>query len=115
MRMEEHAATWVNALVHLVPEGAQHYINVTVISAWVVLVTLALLAWRGTRRMELRPVTRTQVAWEYIVESFCGFCEGVIGPGGARFAPFLGTLFLYIVGLNLLGSSPGSSRRRPRS
>jgi F-type H+-transporting ATPase subunit a len=105
--MEEHHATWVNALEYLVPESARGFVNVNVISAWLVILALVTLAWLGTRRMELRPTRRAQVIWEYIVESFLGFCEGVIGPGGARFAPFLGTLFLYIVGLNLLGVIPG--------
>lgn len=105
--MEEHHATWVNALAHIIPEPARDYISVNVLSAWIVIAVLLLMARLGTRHMKLRPTSGWQVVWEQICEGFEGFCKDVIGPGGERFAAFLGTLFLYIVGLNLLGVVPG--------
>ncbi len=105
--MEENPGTWVLALEHLVPAAARHYININVLSAWIVIAVLLVLVRLGTRRMQMLPTSGWQVWWEWVYETFTGFCETTIGPGGARFAPFLGTLFIYILTLNLLGVVPG--------
>jgi len=43
---------------------------------------------------------------EYVVEELEKFIVGVLGPRGKEFVPFLGTLFLYILTMNLLGLIP---------
>ncbi len=48
-----------------------------------------------------------QNAIEYVVEAFYNFVKGILGHTAAReFAPFLGTLFLYIWFMNLSGLIP---------
>ena len=43
---------------------------------------------------------------EYVVEQLNGLTVGIIGPGGERYTPLVGTLFLYILCMNLLGTIP---------
>jgi F-type H+-transporting ATPase subunit a len=57
---------------------------------------------------------RFQNAVEMIVEGVSNFILGVLGPEGKQFIPFLGSLFVYILAMNLsgvvpLGKSPTSS------
>lgn len=44
---------------------------------------------------------------EYVVEQLNGLTTGIIGPGGEKYTPLVGTLFLYIVCMNLIGNIPG--------
>lgn len=43
---------------------------------------------------------------EWVVESFETYVLSVLGPDGKKYVPFLGTLFLYILTMNLLGLIP---------
>jgi len=105
--MEEHLATWVNFLVNLEPIQLRPYFTVNVLSAWIVICLILLMVRAGTRRMDLRATNGWQVVWEWAFESFENFCKSTMGPGGERFAPFLGTIFIYVAGLNLFGVIPG--------
>lgn len=66
---------------------------------------ISLLFYVGSRKKQLIP-TGLQNGLEFIVESFRGFILGILGPEGEKFVPFLGTLFLYILGMNLMGLIP---------
>ncbi len=59
----------------------------------------------GTRQMEMVP-RPLQNAIEYLIDGFRGFIMGILGPGGERYVPFLGTLFIYIWFMNLFGLVP---------
>jgi F-type H+-transporting ATPase subunit a len=67
---------------------------------------LVVLFRAGIRRRDLVP-GRFQAAVELAVESLANFIEGILGPRGREFVPFLGTLFLYILAMNLAGLVPG--------
>lgn len=43
---------------------------------------------------------------EWIVETFRSFIVGVLGSDGEKYVPFLGTLFIYILAMNLIGLVP---------
>lgn len=61
----------------------------------------------GGRKLARIP-GRGQTAVEAIVEGLEGFVCGMLGPiEGRRYLPFLGTLFLFIWGMNLAGLIPG--------
>lgn len=105
--MDDHHGTWLYAIYNVLPEAARDYITVNVLAGWVVIVALVVMARLGTRNMQLRPESGWQVIWEWAYESFAGFCRTTIGPGGEKYAPFLGTLFIYILLMNLLGVVPG--------
>lgn len=73
-----------------------------------ILVALVLvgLAWRLTRQFESVPRGWQNFA-EWIVEVFTTFVRGIIGPGGERYVPLIGTLFFFIYFSNLIGLLPG--------
>lgn len=59
----------------------------------------------GTRRNELIP-QGFQNFLEWVVDSFRSFVVSILGPEGEVYVPFLGTLFIYILTMNLLGLIP---------
>jgi F-type H+-transporting ATPase subunit a len=71
-----------------------------------VAVILALFGILSTRRLEKLPTRRVQSVAEFIVESLNNFVVGIIGPKGSKYTPFIGSLFLYILMMNLLGLIP---------
>lgn len=78
-----------------------------VIFAWGVIFGLGLLAWAATRRVALIP-KGLQNFLELLVEGLATLVEGILGPTyGRHFTPFIGTLFLYIITMNLVGLIPG--------
>ena len=42
-----------------------------------------------------------------LVEAFAGLCDDVIGHRGREFLPFLGTMFIFLLSLNMIGLIPG--------
>jgi len=73
---------------------------------WIVIVLLVAVSAIGTRRLSLRP-RGLQNALEYVVSSITGLCEAVIGPRGRDFVPLVGSIFIFILVLNLFGLIPG--------
>ncbi|MDD5116183.1 MAG: F0F1 ATP synthase subunit A [Candidatus Omnitrophica bacterium] len=67
---------------------------------------LGLLAFFACRRKGFIPATRLQTAAEAVVEGLDDFVCGIIGPKGRRYTPFIGTLFIYILCMNLSGLIP---------
>lgn len=66
---------------------------------------LLILAAAGTRRRSLIP-SGVQNGLEWVVGGFDAFVCSILGPRGSRHTPFIGTLFLYILAMNLLGLIP---------
>jgi len=71
-----------------------------------VVLGLSVASILGTRRLERIPTSSRQGIIELTVESLNNFFVGIIGPGGEKYTPFIGTLFIYILALNLLGLVP---------
>jgi F-type H+-transporting ATPase subunit a len=105
--MEEHHASWLNALVALEPAWLRPYLDVFVIHVLLVILLLSLLAWRAGRRLESRPTRKLQLAGEWVYESLENLCRSLIPHHGERYTPLIGGLFLYILCLNLFGLIPG--------
>jgi len=76
-----------------------------ILSAWLVMVVLVIVAFLATRRMKLVPSGLQNLA-EVIVEALIGLIEQVAGPRGRAFAPVIMTLFLFILSANWLGTLP---------
>ena len=74
--------------------------------SWLIIAFLAIFAWRATRQMGLTPRGIQNLA-ELIVEALCSFTKSIIGENGHKYAPFVGTLFLYIFMMNIQGLIPG--------
>ncbi len=66
---------------------------------------LVIIARLASRKPTLIP-GRLQNLVEMIVEALDNFIVGVLGPRGRTYVPFLGTLFVYILFLNLFGLIP---------
>jgi F-type H+-transporting ATPase subunit a len=74
---------------------------------------IILIANLAARNPKMIP-GRFQNVVEMVVEGVSDFILGVLGPEGKQFIPFLGSLFVYILAMNLtgvfpLGKSPTSS------
>ena len=89
-------ATWAHFL--------EHY-EVLVFSLLVALILLV-VAHRASRDPQLVP-RGLQNGVELVVEGLSSFIISILGPAqGPRFVPFLGTLFIYILAMNLFGLIP---------
>ncbi len=67
--------------------------------------TLILLSWLATRKYEKVP-RGIQNLMEWAVQALRNLVNGVIPHGGDKYVPFLGTLFLFIFTMNMLGVIP---------
>jgi F-type H+-transporting ATPase subunit a len=67
---------------------------------------LGILCYTATRKPQLVP-RGLQNFLEMIVEALSNFVCGILGEEGKRYVPFLGTLFIYILCMNLFGLVPG--------
>jgi F-type H+-transporting ATPase subunit a len=76
-----------------------------VVYALIVAGVLIAIVRLGTRRMALIPGP-VQNAVEYFIEGFRSFILSILGPAGEPYVPFLGSLFLYIWFMNLIGLVP---------
>jgi len=82
-----------------------HEFEVLIFSLLVALL-LVVVAWRASRDPRLIPGP-FQNAVEYLVETLNDFIVGILGPvHGPRYVPFLGSLFVYILAMNLFGLIP---------
>jgi len=70
-----------------------------------VILVLVAFGYRTTRKLADIP-RGWQNCGEMIVEAFVSFTRGVIGPGGEKYVPLVGTLFLFIYVSNLWGQLP---------
>ena len=64
-----------------------------------------LIAYFATRKIVLAPAG-LQNAAEVFVAGVDNFICGILGPKGRRYTPFIGTLFIYILCMNLSGIIP---------
>jgi len=99
----------ITVLVGLLPESSfTHFLHKweNFIFSLLCVVFLGLIVSAATRHSKLVP-GRLQNAIEILVESLDNFICGVLGPQGRRYVPFLGSLFIYILFMNLSGLVPG--------
>lgn len=68
----------------------------------VFLIVISLVATRDIKKFP----SGLQGLMETIIEWFEGFFGSIIGPVASRYVPFLGTLFIYILTMNLWGLIP---------
>jgi len=66
---------------------------------------LSLVFYFGTRKNEWIPYG-LQNFLEWITENFRNFIVSILGREGDKYVPFLGTLFIYILSMNLIGLIP---------
>lgn len=76
-----------------------------VIFSLVAALILILVARAASHKPQMIP-SGLQNGVEFAVESLENFIVSILGPRGKQFVPFLGTLFVYILTMNLLGLFP---------
>lgn len=75
-------------------------------NALLVAILMVAFAAAATRKMKEIP-EGVQNLGEFIVESMVNFTVGIIGPGGEKYTPLVGTLFFFILISNLIANIPG--------
>lgn len=70
-----------------------------------VIIVLSLLAYFAAKKRSIIP-NRLQNTFEIFAEGIDGFVCSILGPKGRKYTPFIGTLFLYILFMNLSGLIP---------
>ncbi len=100
----------ITLLTHWMPEGpVSQFLHTweNGIFAFVIVGLVGGLMALGARSLALLPA-RGQMAVEAVVQAVHDFVCGILGPReGRRYLPFLGTLFLFILAMNLAGVVPG--------
>jgi F-type H+-transporting ATPase subunit a len=75
-------------------------------NALLVMLVILAFGYRASRKLADIP-GGWQNLGEMITETFVSFTRGVIGEGGEKYVPLVGTLFLFIYISNLWGQIPG--------
>ena len=81
----------------------EHWQNV--FYSLIAIAILSIFAYRATRKTALIP-DRLQAFAEILVGGLDDFVCGILGKEGRRYTPFIGTLFIYILTMNILGLVP---------
>ena len=92
----------INTLFQLGPVE----VSETVITTWVVMLVLLLVAWFVTRTLTMHP-GGVQSAIEGIVSAIENAITEVAPQHAKQLLPFIGTLWIYLVVANLVGLIPG--------
>ncbi len=76
-------------------------------AAWFLVIVISIAVILASRSYSRDNPGKLQSFLELIVDWLENFCEQSIGAGGKRYAPFVGSVFLFILAMNLLGTVPG--------
>ena len=82
-------------------------INTTITSQWLAMIVLFGIIFWLTRGLKPKPEGKRQVIAELIVGFFHGLLEPNMGKKGRKYALLVGSLFLFIITMNLLWFIPG--------
>ncbi|MFH1228176.1 MAG: F0F1 ATP synthase subunit A [Planctomycetota bacterium] len=86
-------------------ESGLIYFQVIIIS-WLIMLGLVLFSLIATSRMTSKP-GRLQALLEVIVENLGDMIDSLMGHGGRKYLGLLGTSFIFIFCLNIMGLIPG--------
>lgn len=81
------------------------YLWENVIFSLVIVFIISLIAYLGSRKIKIIPC-RLQNAIEVVAGGLDDFVCGILGAKGKNYTPFIGTLFIYILFMNLFGLIP---------
>lgn len=77
-------------------------ITETITTTWLIMLVIILLAWLGGRNLEKIPGTFQNIM-EILVDAINGLTKSTMGEDKMKFAPYMGTLALYLAFANLSG------------
>jgi len=95
-----------NLLIEPIIELGPVVITNTVVTTWVIMAVIGLLAWLVSRRLRIEPGP-VQTAVEGIVSSIEDAVTEVAPQHAAQIMPFIGSLWVFLVVANLSGLIPG--------
>lgn len=78
-------------------------VSESVVVTWIIMAILILAAIVLTRNMKMDHISKRQAVAEMIVTKLTGMVEGMIGPEGRAYVPYLTTVLLYIGVSNIIG------------
>jgi len=98
---------WLLHELHILPDGAYHWAEtwVNIVFAGVAAIILAAVSMWVYAKRQMIPGP-FQNAVEMLVEGMYNFLHSILGKEAKNYAPFLGTLFFYILTMNWLGIVP---------
>lgn len=99
---------WITVLNHFFHENVViHFLHnwEGMVFAYLIAGFIILVVYLAMRNPTMVP-GRLQSVVEMTFDGLTNFLTGVIGPQGKAYVPFLGTLFLYILCMNLSGTIP---------
>jgi F-type H+-transporting ATPase subunit a len=99
---------WITLIMEFMQDGpAKDFLHEWegMIFAFAIAALLIVVARLAARDPQMVP-GRLQNIVEMVVESLSNFIIGILGPQGRQFVPFLGTLFVYILAMNISGALP---------
>lgn len=102
----EEPKTWLHILVakHILPEWMPEMVPVT----WLVILILCATVIVMRSKLTLRNPSRFQAFMEFCVVALQGFVRNIVGDREAKaLTPIIGTFFIFILSLNLIGLIPG--------
>ena len=76
------------------------------IFSFIIIFAISVIAYLASRKTQLVPVKKLQNVCEFFVNATYDFVCGIMGPKGKTYTPFIGTLFIYILFMNLSGLVP---------
>ena len=85
------------------PFGMECQVAESVVMTWIIMIIMVGLAIFLTAGMSVHHITKRQAVAELIVTKLEGIVEGMIGPGGKRYVPYLATVLFYIGLSNIIG------------
>ena len=100
---EELTAQLENPTAFTIPIFGGIPVSQSVLVSWILIALLALAAFLMTRHLRQEKPGRVQLVLEWFVELINGMCKSNIGGHGRSFAPWLGTVALYIAVANMCG------------
>jgi F-type H+-transporting ATPase subunit a len=99
---------WITVLNHYFHENPViHFLHQWegMVFAYLIAAFIILVVQFVTRKPSMIP-GRLQSVVEMSIEGLTNFLTGILGPQGKAYVPFLATLFLYILSMNLSGTLP---------
>lgn len=88
--------------------------NIHVVTSVFILVLLtigSMIVYLKVRQPEKYIVPKEKITllnvFELVIEKLCNLSREVIGPGGEKYLPLIGTIFIFILLSNLMGLIPG--------
>jgi F-type H+-transporting ATPase subunit a len=78
-------------------------VSESVVVTWIIMAVLILLSIFLTRNLKVNNISKRQAVAELIVTKATGLVEGMLGPEGKAYVPYLTTVLLYIGVANIIG------------